>query len=158
MSALDAMSRVVVFRVERALYGIDVQMVERVVRHTTPRHVPRLPAWIQGVTDFDGRLVPVIDVRDRLATTPQPTGILTRMLLLSLDGEWCGLVVDQVLDVRVYSTGEVVAPPTLVRHLGGGLVTGALTRGDETILLVDPRQLFGAEERTLLATVGAPHG
>lgn len=160
MSALDTLSRVVVFRVDDGLFGIDVAHVERVVRHTTPRHVPRLPAWIAGVIELDERLVPVVDVRDRLSPLVASPGLLTRLLLLSLDTEWCALMVDQVLDVRVYSSTELVSPPPMVRDRAGGLVVGALKRGADTILCIDPRVLFSSDERLVIGDLAgqAAHG
>lgn len=153
MSALESLSRAVVFRVGETLLAVDVQGVERVLRHTTPRPVPRMPDWVAGVIDLGERLVPVLDVRRRLSPAPSAIGLHTRILLLDLEGAWCGLVVDQVLDVRAYQPSEVVAPPPLVQSLAGGLVTGALRRGDQTLLCIDPRAVLAPAEHEVLRDV-----
>ncbi|MGQ0647099.1 MAG: chemotaxis protein CheW [Gemmatimonadaceae bacterium] len=154
MSDFDAMSRAVTFRAGGELYAVDVQNVERVVRYVVPRPVPRLPEWIEGIVELEGRVVPVVDLRRRLGAQAAATGALTRMLLLSVGADWCGMIVDQVLDVRAFSSTDLAPPPPLVRGLAGELVRGTLRRGEALVLLLDAAQLFTVAERLALDTSG----
>ncbi|MCC6319238.1 MAG: purine-binding chemotaxis protein CheW [Gemmatimonadaceae bacterium] len=153
MSTFDQ-ARAVTFRIGADLFAVDVQGVERVVRYVTPRPVPRLPDWIEGIVELDGRVIPVVDIRRRLGAEVTDAGAQTRLLLLALDGDWCAMVVDQVLDVRPYAAGELAPPPGLVRGLAGSLVLGTLRRGSALVLLLDAAHLFSASERLALVASG----
>lgn len=149
MTATLTGSRVVMFRVGRDLFATDVLAVERVTRYQVPRQVPNLPSWIEGIVELDGRVVPVVDLRRRLGVPALEGGMnpAARLLLLSVEDQWCALVVDQVLDVRAHAAEDVAPPPPLVRDNAGALVLGTLRRGDDLALLLDVIQLFSPNER-----------
>lgn len=159
MSHEDARQRAVIFRIGPELYAVDVQGVERVVRYVAPRPVPRLPDWIEGIVELEGRVIPVVDLRRRLGAATDAIGPQARLLLLTVEGDWCGMVVDQVLDVRAWDPEDLAPPPALVRGLAGALVCGTLRRGDALVLLIDATRLFTAAERHFLeaSTVEAAH-
>jgi len=154
VTGAESRDRVVTFRIGDELYAVDVRCVERVVRYLAPRAVPRLPDWIEGIVELEGRVVPVVDLRRRLGGAALETGTQTRLLLLTVDGDWCGMVVDQVLDVRAYAPAELSAPPALVRGLAGELVLGTLRRGEALVLLLEAPRLFSAAERLALDVAG----
>ena len=155
MTGGEVQSRAVTFRLGGELYAVDVQRVERVVRYVPPRAVPRLPDWIEGIVEHEGRVVPVVDLRRRLGLGVVGTDAQTRLLLLSTATDWCGLIVDRVLDVRRYVPGELAEPPGLVRGLAGALVRGTLRRGEELVVLLDAEHLFSAVEWHALDAAGA---
>lgn len=144
--------RLVTFRIGADLYAADVRQVERVVRFIAPRRVPRLPEWIEGLMEHDGRVMPVVDLRRRLGAAVTECGAQTRLLLLDVGGEWCGMIVDQVLDVRAYAVESVSPPPGLVRGRAGDLFSGTIKRGDALVVVLDFSRLFTAAERRELST------
>jgi len=148
-------TRLVTFRIGGDLYAADVRQVERVVRFSVPRRVPQLPEWIEGLMEHDGRVMPVVDLRRRLGAQAGEAGPQTRLLLLDVDGEWCGMIVDQVLDVRAFSVDSVTPPPGLVRGHAGELFSATVKRGDALVVVLDFSRLFTAAERRELSTADA---
>jgi purine-binding chemotaxis protein CheW len=155
MSEAVEATRLVTFRIGGDLYAADVRQVERVVRFSAPRRVPRFPDWIEGLTEHDGRVMPVVDLRRRLGASVGEIGPQTRLLLLDVDGEWCGMIVDQVLDVRAYAVESVTPPPGLVRGHAGELFSATVKRGDALVVVLDFSRLFTAAERRELSTADA---
>lgn len=155
MSEAVEATRLVTFRIGDDLYAADVRQVERVVRFIEPRRVPRLPEWIEGLMEHDGRVMPVVDMRRRLGAPVGESGPQTRLLLLDVGGEWCGMIVDQVLDVRAYSLDSVTPPPALVRGHAGELFSATVKRGDALVVVLDFSRLFTAAERRELSTADA---
>lgn len=152
MSEAAEAPRLVTFRIAADLYAADVRQVERVVRFAAPRRVPRLPDWIEGLMEHDGRVMPVVDLRRRLGAPASESGPQTRLLLLDVDGEWCAMIVDQVLDVRAYAVESVSPPPGLVRGHAGDLFSATIKRGDALVVVLDFTRLFTAAERRELST------
>jgi purine-binding chemotaxis protein CheW len=149
-------TRLVTFRIGDGLYAVDVRQVERVIRFAPPRRVPRLPEWIEGLMEYDGRVIAVVDLRRRLGAASEETGPHTRLLLLDMEGDWCGMIVDQVMDVRAFSVDSVTPPPELVRGLAGKLFTATVKRGDALVVVLDLSRLFTGAERLDLSIVEAP--
>lgn len=152
MSEAAESPRLVTFRIGADLYAADVRQVERVVRFIAPRRVPRLPEWIEGLMEHDGRVMPVVDMRRRLGAQVSECGPQTRLLLLDVDGEWCAMIVDQVLDVRAYAIESVSPPPQLVRGHTGDLFSATVKRGDALVVVLDFTRLFTPAERRELST------
>jgi purine-binding chemotaxis protein CheW len=141
----DVPARVVLFRVAAQCYAIDVMVIERVIRHVAPRPIPMGSHEFSGVIDVDGRLVPVVDLRERFGgdlTADTGTG---RVLLVREASGLMGFVVDQVLEVRSVDGADVEpAPSAMLRGEGAVVFRGTLRRGGDVVLLVDSTALLSA--------------
>ncbi|MBK8249024.1 MAG: purine-binding chemotaxis protein CheW [Gemmatimonadetes bacterium] len=149
----QAPARVVVFRVAGQFYAIDVMVIERVIRHLVPRPIPMGSDEFTGVIDVEGRLVPVVDLRDRFGGDQTPRADTARVLLVRESSGLMGFVVDQVLEVRsVEATDVEPAPAALHRGEGSLVFLGTLRRSGDVVLLVDAAALLAAT-RTPAASV-----
>lgn len=145
MTAVDTARRVVVFRLGASRYALDVAVVERVVRYVEPRELALRSADVEGVVEVDGQLVPLVDLRRRLAGGVTPADAQTRILLARIAAELVGFVVDQVLDVRACQPSELTPPPPLVSPGAGTPVyVGTFRRGSDLVMLVDAVALLDA--------------
>ena len=71
--------KLVTFRLGDDHFAADVHAVERVLRYTVPTSVPDMPEYIEGVMDYLGRVVPVVNLRRRFELPRKvlpPTNIL----------------------------------------------------------------------------------
>jgi purine-binding chemotaxis protein CheW len=141
----------VTFRVGDHLFAADVVDVERVLRYEVPSALPNVPAWLAGVIDYRGRVVPVVDLRTRFELPAAPPAPGARTLVISVSGEWMGAVVDAVLDVVPVAADAVVSPPPVFRGLAAEYVRGIARRGDRHVVLLDVGRLLSATERLALA-------
>jgi purine-binding chemotaxis protein CheW len=109
-----------------------------------------VPEWIDGVIDYQGRVVPLINMRRRFelpAAAPAPE---TRILVFNAGGEWIGGVVDAVLDVAALDAGKLAPPPPLFRGLAGEYLLGIVRRGERLVVFLDVAKLLSTGERLIL--------
>src|SRR5262249_48999535 len=92
-------AKIVSFRLGDDLFATDIFSVERVLRYQQPRGVPNVPEWIEGVIEYQGRVVPVVNLRRRFELPAVAPRVETRILVFKSSGEWVGAVVDAVLEV-----------------------------------------------------------
>jgi len=143
-------SQIVTFRLGDELFAADIFSVERVLRYTPPTPVPNVPAWIDGVIDYQGRVVPVIDLRKRFELPEAPVPTDGRILVLTVDGEWVAVTVDGVLDVSLLDPSRLAPPPPLFRGFTAGYLRGVVRRGERLVVFLDVARLFATDERIVL--------
>ena len=137
-------SRLVTFRVGADLYAADIFSVERVLRYQAPRAIPGVPSWVEGVLEYAGSIVPVIDFRRRFSAPVTAPSAQTRLLVLSREGEWMAAIVDQVLDVRPVGPDDIAPPPPLVSGLAGEYLRGVVRREGTLVVVLDVDRILGA--------------
>jgi purine-binding chemotaxis protein CheW len=150
MTATATTSQIVTFRLGDELFAADIFAVERVLRYTPPTPVPNVPAWIEGVIDYQGRVVPVINLRRRFEMPAAAVPSDARILVLSVEDEWVAATVDGVLDVSALDPTRIAPPPSLFRGLAASYVRGVVRRGERLVVFLDVPRLFSTDERIVL--------
>ena len=146
--------KLVTFRLGDDLFAADVHAVERVLRYAVPTSVPDMPDYIEGVMDYQGRVVPLVNLRRRFELPAVAIGAETRTLILNVSGEWIGVVVDSVTEVAPFDPASVAPPPKLFRGLAGEYLKGIVRRGDRLVIYLDVEQLLSTTERIALQQAG----
>ena len=163
----------VVFRLGDEQYGVPIGTVDEVVRcPASLTRVPGAPAFVEGVMNLHGQVVPVIDQRRRFAFAGPAAATLRRVIVLRLGGpagghatgpaaaQLVGFLVDGVTEVLGVAPAEISAAPDLA-HGGPACLfdrVASLTRDGRVVLLVDPEALLDRVERDLLGAVSKGPG
>ena len=78
--------QIVVFRVGGQEFAFNVFHVQRILRYEAPAPLPKAPAFLEGVLQIQGAVVPVIDLRKRFELRDAPQREETRTMVLECDG------------------------------------------------------------------------
>jgi purine-binding chemotaxis protein CheW len=137
--------KVLAFWLGREEYGMDLLDVNEILRPKAITPVPRTRDFVLGVISVRGEVLPVIDLRRRMGlehgshtrrqSDPDRDG-QARILVVSLDEEQFGLIVDAVSGVTVLDTHQIELSPPVVSRQEGELVTGIGRVGARMIILV----------------------
>ena len=151
--------QIVTFKLGDDHFAADIFAVERVLRHAPPTLVPNMPPWIDGVLEYQHRIIPVVNLRRRFGMPDAPPRAETRILVLACEGEWIGVVVDAVQEVVAVAPAQLSAPPALFRGLSSEFLRGIVRSGDRLIVFLDVQRLLAASERLTLqqATAAVAH-
>ena len=145
-------TKLVTFRLADDLFAADIFAVERVLRYQAPRALPDVPPWIEGVIEYQQRVIPVLNLRQRFELPERAAAPDTRIVVLSARGEWIGIVVDSVVEVSTVEAGMIASAPSFFRGLAGEYLKGILRRreGERLVIVLDVEQLLSATERIAL--------
>jgi purine-binding chemotaxis protein CheW len=146
--------QVVAFRTGPHEFALDILQVERILRWETPTPLPKAPEFLEGVINFEGDAVPVVDLRKRLEL-PAMLSPETRLMVLGFADQRIAIVVDEVREVMRIDSTTITAPPPIVRGLAAAYIAGIITRGNRTIVLLQALRLLSSTERLQLAEAGA---
>jgi purine-binding chemotaxis protein CheW len=153
MTTRPTAKQILTFRLGEDLFAADIFAVERVLRFSEPRSLPNVPAWIEGVIDYQSRVVPVIDLRKRFELKDTTVAAGTRLVVFTIDGDLIGGIVDEVLDVIPLKPGTLSAPPAIFRGLSADFLVGITRRQERLVVVMDFSRLFSTNERIVLENV-----
>ncbi len=153
-------AQLVTFRVGDHHFAADIFSVERVLRFAPPRPIPNVPAWLEGVIGYRGRVVPVIDLRSRFELPAAPSREMARILVVVAGEEWIGAIVDGVDEVATILLGRIEPPPPLFKGLAKQYLRGLVrppVEGAPVLVVLDVAELLTTRERIVLeqAVTGA---
>ncbi|MGE5092198.1 MAG: chemotaxis protein CheW [Bacillota bacterium] len=141
--------QVVTFRVGPQEFALDISQVERILRYEKPAALPKAPDFLEGVVRYGGGAIPVVDLRKRLELDAS-IGEETRLMVLNLDGQRVGMLVDQVREVMRVDSTTIAAPPPIVRGLAATYIAGIITDGERAVVLLNALRLLSSTERQAL--------
>lgn len=133
-------------------YGIEIRYVIEIIGIQTITDVPDMPAFIRGVINLRGKVIPVMDVRARFELPSRDYDDRTCIIVVNIDGTEVGLVVDEVSEVADIPIANVEPPPKTGRKDGGQYIQGMGKIGKAVKILLDVQELlFNDEMRALTA-------
>jgi purine-binding chemotaxis protein CheW len=143
--------QLVTFRLAGQAFAFNIFQVERILRYEAPSPLPKAPAFLEGVLTYQGRPVPVVDLRKRL-DVPAPLKDDTRIVILEADGAKIGVVVDTVSEVLQVPAAQVTPPSAMVKGLAAEYISGLVTRDQRTIIVLNTTKLLASSEKLQLET------
>jgi purine-binding chemotaxis protein CheW len=153
MNAADEI-QLVTFRVGPQEFALDILQIERILRHTPPAPLPQAPDFLEGVVPYEGGAVPVVDLRKRFGLEASVREE-TRLMVLDLEQQRVGVLVDEVREVMRVDSTTITAPGPMVSGLAAAYIAGIVTRPGRTIIILNARKLLSSTERLALSGIGS---
>ena len=132
-------------------YGLDIAKVFEIIRHQPITPVPRAPSFVKGVINLRGRIIPVVDLRDRFGMPEAEPTKETRIVVAESSSTRVGLIVDGVSEVLLLRTESVETTPEVAAGADAEYLRGIAKLGDRLVLLLELDGLFGLEDQAALA-------
>jgi len=142
----------VIFRLGAEEFGVPIMSVQEIVRvPDVLTRVPKTPAFVEGVINLRGTVLPVIDQRSRLGLPPIERNDRQRIMVFTLAGMRTGFIVDSVAEVLRIGRGHIEPAPQLSSEQGRLISQVAKLDGDKRlVMLIDPSQMLGAQETSAM--------
>lgn len=127
-------------------YGIEIRHVTEIIGIQNITEVPDMPAHVKGVINLRGKVIPVMDVRLRFGMPERPYDDRTCIVVINIDGQAVGLIVDRVSEVLNIPKDHIEPPPAVKKGEESRFVQGMGKVGEEVKILLDARKLLYDEE------------
>jgi len=146
------------FRLGAEEYGIDILRVQEIRSHEPPTRIANAPAFLKGVVNLRGVIVPIVDLRIKLGCPSAEVNQFTVVIVLNVRGRVVGAVVDSVSDVLELAGAQIKPVPELNTGIDSRYITGIATvAGDAAasarmLILVDIETLMASADMGLFDT------
>ena len=143
------------FRLSDEEYGIPILRVQEIIRYEELTRIPQSEEFIDGVLNLRGRVVPVIDLRKRFILTDAERNNATRIVVVEIDNQVVGLVVDAVNEVQTIEENQIDPPPPLGTGISAEYIYGMGKIEDRLIILLNIERILKEEEKAAMAEAAA---
>jgi len=138
------------FRLGAEEYGIDILKVQEIRSYEQPTRIANAPAFVKGVVNLRGVIVPIVDLRVKLACETVEYNSFTVVIVLNVRGRIVGAVVDSVSDVLELGRDAVKAAPEMSTAVDTSFITGIGSVNDRMLILMDIEALMTSAEMGLI--------
>lgn len=146
----------VVFRLGNEEYGIPITQVKEINRLTTATKVPKSPAFIEGIINLRGQIIPIIDMKKRFDLPLVEYTGEARVIVIQVGQQIFGIEVDAVSEVLRINTANIEKAPAIVSGIDSRYITGVAKVGERLLILLDLDKLLSDEEKLELADIHEP--
>ncbi len=137
------------FRLGAEEYGIDILRVQEIRSYEPPTRIANAPAFIKGVVNLRGVIVPIVDLRLKLGCERADIDGFTVVIVLNVRGRVVGAVVDSVSDVLELSAEQIKPAPEMASAVDARYITGIGSVAERMLVLVDIEALMGSADMGL---------
>jgi|GEM_PF-2081327 len=139
--------QIVVFKLGDEEHAFEIHKVREIIRMPSITPVPRTPAVIKGIINVRGKIVVVVDLKERFNLGRDEDG--THIILVETGGRMLGVIVDDISHVLRVDSNHVKEPPDIItKKIHADYIHGIVILEDQDsfIILLDVDELFSEAE------------
>jgi purine-binding chemotaxis protein CheW len=139
------------FRLATESYGIEILKVQEIRGYETPTAIANAPAFIKGVINLRGVIVPILDLRIKFQLEGASYDEFTVVIILNVAGRVVGAVVDSVSDVLTLDAESIRPTPEFASStFDTKYITGLATVDERLLILLDIEKLMTGADMALV--------
>jgi purine-binding chemotaxis protein CheW len=116
-------------------YGINIMDIEEILRMIEITKVPKAPSFVEGIINLRGKVIPIVDLRNKLGIMAGEYTNSTRVIVVNLSGKKIGFIVDHVEEVL---------------SVDNRYIEGVARMPEGMVIILDVHQIFNQGESSAL--------
>ena len=145
----------VVFGLNFEEFGVNIASVESIIKMQTITRMPLSPYFIEGVTNLRGKVVPVIDLRQRFGLSAKEADKHSRIIVISLNQTEVGMVVDEVSEVLTIPEQAMEPAPGIATTVDSTFISGIAKLEQRLVILLNLERVLSTQEQETLIGVSS---
>jgi purine-binding chemotaxis protein CheW len=164
-TAAEAPAQYLTFSLGGEMFAVAILNVKEIIEFGSLTEIPMMPAFIRGVINLRGSVVPVIDLSARFGSKPTEVGRRTCIVIVEAPDEDdvrhdIGIIVDAVSEVLEIPSSEIEPPPSFGAKIRADFIFGMGKVAGKFVILLNINKVLSVEEIALLTSTdtGTPEG
>ena len=143
--------KIIAFKLIDDEYGFEIEYIQEIRKIKRITYIPQSPDFVEGVIKLRGRVVPLINLRKRLGLPAVEYGKYTKVIIVNLEYQILGVIVDSVTELLTISKKNIEHPDSVLTSVnflkGVGKIPGRM------VLIVDIGKVFSLENIKSLSSI-----
>jgi len=135
----------VVFVLNNEQYAVNILQVREIIRPLPVTRVPKAPDFIEGIINLRGTIIPIIDLKKCLGMELREPTKQNRILILEIEDNLLGFIIDKVNEVISISRENIHEPPDSILMIDSSFIEGIAQLGERLIVIIDFRKVLEKE-------------
>jgi purine-binding chemotaxis protein CheW len=152
-SGLAAGGQYLTLRLGSEEYAIDILRVQEIRSYEEPTRMVNAPVFVKGVINLRGVIVPIMDLRLKLAIDKVDYDAFTVVIILNVRGTVVGAVVDAVSDVVSLTAQSIKAAPQFDSGIDSRFIIGLAHVAERTLIVMNIETLLSDTEMGMTQTL-----
>ena len=157
-TATELAGKYLTFILGKEEYGVEILKVQEIIGMMKVTRVPRSPAFIRGVINLRGKVIPVVDLRVKFGLEGQNDTEKTCIIVVQVAREaghkvTMGLIVDEVAEVLNVEANQIEPPPELGSGAETDFILGVGKVGQKVVMLLDVDRVLSSGEMAAVKDV-----
>jgi len=148
------------FTLGSEVFAIGILAIKEIIEYSTLTTVPMMPAYVRGVINLRGAVVPVLDLAVRFGKPPSPVARKTCIVIIEImtagERQDVGVVVDTVDSVLDIPADQIEPPPAFGARIATDFIEGMGKVNGRFVILLDVDSVLAPEEAALLRSDANP--
>ncbi len=145
-NTMDDILQLVSFKIGGEEFGVDILKVQEINRMLSITKVPNAPTFVEGVVNLRGKIIPVVNLRKRLKLPVIDHNDKTRIIVVELQDNTVGFIVDEVKEVLRIPRSITEPAPSMVAGIKTDYITAVGKLEDRLLILLDLEKVLSTEE------------
>ncbi len=139
--------QMVIFRLGNEDFGVNINEVREIIRIEQITKIPNTQDYVEGVINLRGGIVVVLNLAKKLDIPSSPVDKNTRIIVIEVDNNTVGMVVDSATEVLRISADQVQPAPSIVtQKINAELIEGVGIVGERLLILLDLAKVIRGKE------------
>lgn len=162
----QAPAQYLTFQLGGELFALGILNVKEIIEYGTITEIPMMPAFIRGVLNLRGAVVPVIDLGARFGGAPTATGRRTCIVIIEMIQtaeasevrQDIGVVVDCVNEVLEIPASDIEPPPAFGAKIRADFIQGMGKMAGKFVIILNAERVLSVEEMSTLSQLSGQTG
>ncbi len=159
VTVTDALAQFLTFHLGEGVFAIDISCVREIIQVCPMTEVPLMPAFVRGVINLRGAIVPVIDLQARFGRSPAAIGKKTCIVIYDCstanERVSLGLLVDSVSEVLDLAPEAIEPPPNFGTSVRRDFIRGMGKIDGRFAIILEPSRAFDIDDIAALCASAA---
>lgn len=134
-------------------YGLEILKVREIMGIMNITPVPQTPAYVKGVINLRGQVIPVVGLRLKFGLPEQEYDQKTCIIVVDVNGTLMGIVVDTVSEVLDIPTSNIEPPPSFGSEINLEYIMGMGKVDGNVKILLEIDKVLSSEELVALENI-----
>ena len=138
----EELIQLVSFNIDQEEFGVDILKVREINKMMQITKVPNSPAYVEGIINLRGKVIPVINLRTKLELSKKEYDKNTRIVVIEVNNMTIGFIVDSVSEVLRIPANITEATPEIINGMNTDFIKSVAKLENRILILIDLEKLI----------------